>query len=145
MKSMFGAGIIVLIAAAVTVGQAGARQSQPEKALQDASAARLKSMASGDAAGWGKYTTDDFMVIGVDGAIRTKTDRMAEIKSAPNPAAAASTPSDQKWRMYGPSTAINTLQITVDGKPTRVTTVWVKQDGEWKAASVQLTTIAAGK
>jgi hypothetical protein len=32
---------------------------------------------------------------------------------------------------------------TVQGKPTRITTVWLKQGGVWKAASVQLTTIAA--
>jgi ketosteroid isomerase-like protein len=145
MKSIFTAGVMVVIVAAATMGQTATPQNQPEKALQDAAAARSKSMSSGDAEGWGKYTTDDFIVIEADGALKTKAQRMTEIKSTPNSPAGASTPTDQKWRMYGSSTAVSTLQISIDGKPTRVTSVWVKEQGEWKVASVQLTTIAAGK
>lgn len=145
MKSIFAAGVMVVIVAAVSIGQTATPQSQPEKALQDAAGARIKSMGSGDAEGWGKYTTDDFIVIQADGVVKTKAQRMTEIKSTPNSPAGASTPTDQKWRMYGSSTAVNTVQSSVDGKPTRITSVWVKQGGEWKVASVQLTTIAAGK
>jgi Domain of unknown function (DUF4440) len=143
MKSISATGVMVLIVAAAAMGQTAPPSSQPEKALQDAAAARLKSMSAGDAEGWGKYTTDDFIVIGADGTLKTKAQRMTEIKSTPNPP--AGTPSDQKWRMYGSSTAVSTAQAPLDGKPTRITTVWVKQQGEWKAASVQLTTITAGK
>jgi ABC-type transporter MlaC component len=145
MKSILAAGVVVVIVAAATMGQTAAPQSQPEKALQDAAAARVKSMTSGDAEGWGKYTTDDFIVIEADGTIKTKAQRMTEIKSTPNSPAGANPPTDQKWRMYGSSTAVSTMQGSIDGEPTRVTVVWVKQQGEWKVASVQLTTIAAGK
>jgi ABC-type transporter MlaC component len=145
MKSIFVAGVMVVIVAAASIGQTATAQSQPEKALQDAAVARIKSMSAGDAEGWGKYTTDDFIVIEADGAVKTKAQRMTEIKSTPNSPAGASTPSDQKWRMYGSSTAVSTVQSSIDGKPTRITSVWVKQGGEWKVASVQLTTIAAGK
>jgi ketosteroid isomerase-like protein len=145
MKSVFGAGIIVVMVAAATMGQTPT-PGQPEKALQDAMAARLKAISAGDAETWGKYTTDDFIVIEPDGAIKTKAQRMAEIKStSPSSAGGPGMPTDQKWRMYESSTAVSTMQTSIDGKPTRVTSVWVKQQGDWKAASVQLTTITAGK
>ncbi len=136
-------GITVLvIAASAVIPQAAMEQEAPDKALQDAASVRMKSMRSGDAEGWGKYTTDDFVVVGPDGAMKTKSQRMSEIKASPT---AASESTDQKWRAYGTSTAVSVAQASVEGKPTRITSVWVKQDGTWKVASVQLTTIAAGK
>jgi hypothetical protein len=120
-------------------------QGKPEMALLDASAARLKALGAGDGDTWGKYTTDDFRVVESDGALKTKAQRMNEIK-ATKESAAATAPSDQAlWRVYGPSTAIAVAHAPVDGKPTRITTVWVKQQGDWKVASVQLTTITAAK
>lgn len=138
MKSILAAGMLMML---ITTGQTAA-QGQPEKALQDAADARMKAMRSGDAEGWGKYTTDDFIVIEPDGTQKTKTQRMTEIKGTPS---TATQPTDQKWRAYGTDTAVSTATVTIDGKPTRVTSVWVKQGGPWKVASVQLTTVAAAK
>lgn len=140
MKSMLVIGMLMVAAAAVA--PAAAARPQADKALQDTAAARTKSMGSGDAAGWGKYTTDDFMVIEADGAVKTKAQRIAAIKATPT---AASDLTEQKWRMYGPATAVSTARGTINGKPTRITTVWVQQQNEWKVASVQLTNIAADK
>jgi ketosteroid isomerase-like protein len=137
MKSMLLIG--AFIAASAFAATAG---PQADKALQDAADARSKAMTSGDADGWGKYTTDDFIVIEADGTIKTKAQRLAEIKATPNP---PSNPTDQKVRMYGPATAVTTAQITYQGKPARVTSVWVQQQGQWKVASVQLTAIAPAK
>jgi hypothetical protein len=139
MKSMLVIGAFI-VAAAVTAVPAAVLQAPGDKALAAAAAARSKAMSSGDADGWGKYTTDDFIVVEADGGLKTKAQRLAEIKAAPTP---ASTPTDVKVRMYGPGTAVSTSQATVQGKPTRITTIWVQQDGVWKAASVQLTTITA--
>jgi hypothetical protein len=139
MKSILVIGALIVAAAATAVPGAVV-QAQGDKALQEAAAARSKAMSSGDADGWGKYTTDDFIVVEADGNMKTKAQRLAEIKAAPTP---ASTPTDVKVRTYGPATAVSTSQGTVQGKPTRITTVWVQQGGVWKAASVQLTTIVA--
>lgn len=128
----FGLGAVVAIAG----------QGEADKTLQDAAAARTKSMQSGDADGWGKYTTDDFVVIQADGTVKTKQQRLAEIKATPTP---ASDMTEQKWRTYGATTAISTARATIEGKPTRITTVWVKQPDGWRAASVQLTNITAAK
>jgi len=140
MRTILTAAMIVLASASVSYAQ-----GQPEKALQDAQAARSQAMRSGDGAGWGKYTTDDFMVIGADGVAKTKADRISEINASKptSPDTSSSTTPDQtKWRMYGPSTAIATVETTVEGKPTMITSVWVKQQGIWKVATVQLTNVS---
>jgi ketosteroid isomerase-like protein len=137
MKSVLAT---VILAFGLAAGVPIVGQGQPDKALQDAAEARTKSMQSGDAAGWGKYTTDDFVVIQANGVVKSKQQRLAEIKATPT---AASDMTEQKWRTYGSTTAISTARATIDGKPTRITTVWVKQPDGWQVASVQLTNIAS--
>jgi hypothetical protein len=78
MKSMLVIGAFI-VAAAVTAVPAAVLQAQGDKALEEAAAARSKAMSSGDAAGWGKYTTEDFIVVGPDGSMRNKAQRLAEI------------------------------------------------------------------
>jgi ketosteroid isomerase-like protein len=139
MKSIVLTGMMITF---VMAGQTAIAQGQPENALHEAFAARMKALESGDAEGWGKYTTDDFIVVQPDGTERTKAQRMSEIKVTPS---RSSADTEQKWRTYGPNTAISTALATIEGKPTRVTSVWVKQGGMWKVASVQLTTVTAAK
>jgi hypothetical protein len=137
MRTILSAAMIVLASASVSYAQA-----QPEKALLDAVAARSQAMTGGDGAGWGKYTTDDFMVIGTDGVAKTKAQRITEINAAKSsPSSAPSASPQPNWRMYGSTTAISTVQTTVEDKPTMITSVWVKQQGMWKVATVQLTTV----
>ena len=116
----------------------GLAQSDP--ALKKAADARQAAQWAGNAEQWGTYTTDDFLVTGADGVVKTKQQRMTEIAGHPitTPAVA---PTDDQWRSYG-STAIRTSAVTINGKPTRLTTVWVKQQGGWKVAAVQLTNVA---
>ena len=113
---------------------------QSDPTLKKAADARQAAQWAGNAEEWGKYTTDDFLVTGADGVVKTKQQRMTEIAGHPitTPAVA---PTDDQWRSYG-STAIRTSAVTINGKPTRLTTVWVKQQGGWKVAAVQLTNVA---
>jgi Domain of unknown function (DUF4440) len=114
--------------------------AQSDPTLKKAADARQAAQRAGNAEEWGKYTTDDFLVTGADGVVKTKQQRMTEIAGHPitTPAPA---PTDDKWRVYG-TTAIRTSAATINGKPTRLTTVWVKQQGDWKVAAVQLTNVA---
>lgn len=138
MRTIFTAAVMMALASA----SVSFAQAQPEKALQDAQTARTAAMRSGDGAGWGKYTTDDFMVVGADGTARTKAERISEINATKSsPPAAPSTQPETKWRMYGATTAIATSQTSVADKPTMITSVWVKQQGVWKVATVQLTNL----
>jgi ketosteroid isomerase-like protein len=132
------------LAACLTVSTAFAQSNPPDPDLKKVVGALAAAQRAGDDQTWGRYTTDDFLVVEPDGVVKTKSERMAEIKgrtqqgAAPAPTAPA--PTEDKWRMYG-TTAIRTLRTTIDNRPTRVTMVWVKQSGDWKAASVHLSTI----
>ncbi len=123
---------------AVVLPFVGFGQSDPT--LKKAVDARRAAQSAGNTEEWGKYTTDDFLVTEADGVVKTKQQRMTEIAGHPitTPAAA---PTDDKWRVYG-TTAIRTNSVAINGKPTRGTTVWVKEQGVWRVSAVQLTNIA---
>ena len=130
--------LAVALCLAVVLPILGFGQSDPT--LKKAVDARQAAQWAGNAEEWGKYTTDDFLVTGADGVVKTKQQRMTDIAGHPITTPAAS-PTDDKWRHYG-TTAIRTSSVVINGKPTRLTTVWVKQQGAWKVAAVQLTNIA---
>jgi Domain of unknown function (DUF4440) len=130
--------LAVALCLAVVLPIPGFGQSDPT--LKKAVDARQAAQWAGNAEEWGKYTTDDFLVTGADGVVKTKQQRMTEIAGHPITTPAPS-PTDDKWRQYG-TTAIRTSSVVINGKPTRLTTVWVKQQGVWKVAAVQLTNIA---
>lgn len=92
----------------------------------------------GNAEEWGKYTTDDFLLTFTDGSVTTKQRRMSMIAGHPTPAIARV---DEKWRIYG-TTAILTGEQVIFGKRTRLTAVWVREQGVWKVAAVQFTIVA---
>ena len=131
------------LALAVCIGLlfAAPAAGQSSPALKKASEARSAAMRAGNAKEWGRYTTEDFSVTGADGVVKTKQQRMSEIDGHP---LTGSTPArtDDRWRQYG-NTFVETWQADANGKPTRYTTVWVKEGRNWKVAAVQLTTIAA--
>ena len=109
--------------------------------LKAASAARNAAMRAGNGKVWAKYTTDDFMVTGVNGVVKNKQERVAEIEGHPLTGTAVP-PTDEKWRSFG-NTVVYTGTITsADNKPQRITTVWVKQGKMWKVAAVQVTAVA---
>jgi len=127
--SVFG----LFLVAAVAYGQS------PPPDLQKAVEARDAARRAGDEQGWGRYTTDDFVLVVPTGTVSTKAERMAAIKG--NKATTAPPQqSDHKWRIYG-DTAIETFVQNTEGGPTRFTGVWVKQAGIWKTASVHQTLI----
>lgn len=129
------AALVVSLSASTVLAQSTA----PDPDLRKAADARTAAQRGGDEQTWGRYTTDDFLVTGIDGVVKTKAQRMTEIKGNKLPNAPA--PADEKWRTYG-TTAIHTNQQTINGAPTRLTTVWVKQNGAWKVAAVHLSTVA---
>src|SRR5687767_11809715 len=66
--------------------QAGNKAS--DSALQSAMDARQKAIESRNAAEWGKYTADDFVLITADGTMQTRAERMkmlATNTNKPNP------------------------------------------------------------
>lgn len=110
----------------------------PPPDLQKAIDARAAAQFAGDEQGWARYTTDDFMAVSTDGVVATKADRMAAIKG--NKVATPTPPTEQKFRIYG-DTVIQTFVGGGAAGPTRFTSIWVKQNGTWKVASVHGTTV----
>ena len=109
--------------------------------LKAAAAARNAALRAGNSKVWAKYTTADFMVTGINGGVKNKQERMAEIEgrvqgSTPVP------PTDEKWRTYGNTVIYTASTTSVDNKPQRITTVWVKQAGTWKVAAVHQSAVA---
>jgi ketosteroid isomerase-like protein len=132
MRVLTLATVLVLFASGVSA------QSVPAD-LQKAIEARGQTLRTADADAWGRLTTDDFVVINPDGTVVTKKQRMEQIKaSKPNPTPGKS--SEQQTRVYGDAAVLTNLQEGNQG-PTRFTTVWVKQNGQWKVASVQQTRV----
>ncbi|MGI8499362.1 MAG: nuclear transport factor 2 family protein [Gemmatimonadaceae bacterium] len=131
MRASLGLCLLVALASPVV--------AQPNAALKAADKARTAALDDGNAKVWGKYTTEDFLVIGADGSVKTKQQRFAEIDGHPRTQKA--TASDERWRVYGGAAVHTSLSEIAGGKPTRNTAVWVKDHGTWKTASVQLTTV----
>src|SRR5437870_12090478 len=83
---------------AVVLPIVGFGQSDP--ALKKAADSRQAAQWAGNAEEWGKYTTDDFLVTGADGVVKTKQQRMTEIAGHPITTPAL-TPTDDKWCVCG--------------------------------------------
>ncbi len=135
-------GLGLFLLSGFAVGIAAPARAQSDASLKAADNARGAAGRAGDAKSWAKYTTDDFTVIGVDGTVSSKQERMAGI--AGHPRTADLPKKDEHWRTYGATTAIQTFwrePATSNEKPARATTVWVKQHGTWKVASVVISEI----
>jgi len=117
---------------------ATALAAQPSAALKKAFDARNAAVWSGNGKEWAKYATDDYSMTIPNGTMITKQQRVAEIEGHPLKAAA---PTDLRWREYGDA-AIETSQVTPQGKPARLIVVWVKQGKHWKVAAAQFTPIS---
>ena len=101
--------------------------------LQEAMRVRDQSVAKADAATWDHLTTDDFTVVTADGALMTKAERLAQLKTQkpmmPVP------PQQVGIKHYG-DVFVRRLR-TGD---VWVLDVWVKDAGGWRVAAVQVTT-----
>ena len=131
---------ILSLASALMLFASGVSAQSVPADLQKAIDARGQAPLTADAEAWGRYTTDDFVLINADGAVLTKKQRMEQIKAnKPNPTPAK--PSEVQTRVYGDAAIVTNLLEGNQG-PTRFTTVWVKQNGQWRVASVQQTRLA---
>jgi hypothetical protein len=83
---------------------------------------------------------DDFVTISPSGQLRTKTERMAEIKgnkvTTPRPKS-----SDLRLRVHGDTVVRTERQDLSTAGAVLLTEVWVKQSGTWKVTHVQFTPV----
>ena len=125
-------------------GRAGNVEEQIKTLQEEGRQAALK----GDTSFLEKYLADDYIGVGGDGRVFTKTESIQRRKSG----AVKIESIDElalKIRMYGDTAVVNSLASVrgiIDGKPltgdSRATFVWVKQKGIWKEVAFQLTPVA---
>ena len=107
--------------------------------LEAAMDARARSERERDADTFGRLTTDNFVLITATGQMVDKAARLAQLTTGRPRTEAVS--GAERVRMFGENTAIRTRLATRDGTEVRITTVWVKEDGQWKVASTQVTAV----
>jgi len=115
--------------------QAKTRQEVIDPDLQKAIGARAHAEHSRDIETFNRMTTDDFTLTNERGEVITKPERIERLKAGQRQAQAQS---DEQIRFYG-NAALRTRRLTLEGKPVRMLTVWVKQNGQWKVAATQIT------
>ena len=99
--------------------------------------ARAERERDGDA--FARLTTDNFLLINTRGEILDKAARVAQVREGQPRFEAV--PTAERVRVFG-DTAIRTrLAKRPDGTEVRFTTVWVREDGQWKVASTQSTRV----
>ena len=109
-----------------------------DPALEAAMHDRARSERERDVEAFTRLTTDDFVLINIRGETLDRNARIAQIREGRPRIEAVS--AGERVRMYG-DTAIRTRLATREDAEVRITTVWVKQDGQWKVASTQVTPV----
>ena len=126
-------GRILRLAFTLSCLTPGSIAAQVPAELQEAMQARDQAVAKVDAATWDRLTADDFTVVGQDGILMTKAERLAQFKT------------------QSPTTAMPHLQEQIkhysDVFVRRfrrgdlwILDVWVKDAGGWRVAAVQVST-----
>ena len=125
-----------------------ARVAQPADATQ-ALTSQVRTyfvdMGSGNIAGIERTLAADYIVIGGDGKLETRAERVAWLRSNVKDLADI-TPSELLVRLYGNMGIVTGLvEIALDGSAPpireRFTQVWVIESGAWKMVTGQITVV----
>ena len=112
-----------------------AAQVPPE--LREAMRARDEAVAKADTAAWDRLTADDFTVVGADGTLLTKAERLAQFttQQATTPAPAQ----QEQIRHYSDVFVRRAPRQVRDAGAAWVLDIWVKDAKGWRVAAVQVT------
>jgi hemin uptake protein HemP len=121
----------VLVSSNASAQVSGAKAKDP--ALQAVIDARQKAITERNATEWAKYTADNFMLISSDGTMQSRSERMTAVAANTNKPNSVVMDSVQ---LFGPDAAV-TIQhnMNVTTGNMRITTFWIRQAGQWKAAT----------
>lgn len=120
-------------------------QDNTEQELKKASDANITAFLHGDVVALQNQYTDDYYRTGATGKVSGKVDLLKDVADHKQRLADLQL-SDRVFRVYG-DTAVETGELTAkyqrDGKEqeSRYTAVWRKQNGTWKKAVYQVTSL----
>ena len=127
--------LTLLLAGVLSASATWAQAQELEPAFEQAMEARSAARVAKDGEGWGRYTTDDFVVIGATGDILSKSQRIAAINRGEN-TDPNNAPREENVRRHG-----DTVVVTATSATDHITNVWVKENNRWLVAHVQFTRI----
>jgi len=135
---------VCLLVATLALARGGNVEQQVTALNDEVAQAYLK----GDTSALEKYFADDVTIIHSDGKLITKAEEIENFKSGALKFESIDV-HERKLRVYG-DTAVASLLASIkgtsNGKPfsgdIRNTRVWVKQMGNWKVVSFQITRVA---
>jgi ketosteroid isomerase-like protein len=108
--------------------------------LEAAMHERARAERDGDVESFARLTADNFVLINARGQLLDKNARVAQVTTgAPRTEAVSGA---ERVRMFGDGTAIRTRLATRPDGEVRITTIWVKEDGQWRVASAHVTRVA---
>jgi hypothetical protein len=138
--------ITLLLAASAAYGQEGNSTAEQVKVLHEQG---RQAALNADTTFFQKYLADDYVGVLGDGSMVTKDQRIQMVKSGAIKYEVIDE-RDLKLRVYENATIVDVLasvKMIVNGKPVngdqRATFVWVKQHGDWKEVSSQVTRMAS--
>jgi len=138
----------LLIAAVVVVAASSVFAQDVQEQLKKMEMDRAAAVVKADVATLDKTTSDDYVLINMNGRMTGKSEMIAGFKSGQSKLTSEEL-SDLKVRVYG-NTAVITGKADVKGTlggtdatgQILFTRVWVKKDGRWQSTSLQQTRAA---
>ena len=138
----------LLIAAVVVVAASSVFAQDVQEQLKKMEMDRAAAVVKADVATLDKTTSDDYVLINMNGRMTGKSEMIAGFKSGQSKLTSEEL-SDLKVRVYG-NTAVITGKADVKGTlggtdatgTILFTRVWVKKDGRWQSTSLQQTRAA---
>jgi ketosteroid isomerase-like protein len=141
-RTLFIAALTLVLSASV-FAQAGGTEQMILDLEKQARAAAVR----GDASFLEGHATDDYMATNPRGAVRSRADAIADLKSGALKYTGLDA-DDLRVRVYGDTAIVtghSSVKGTLNGEDIsgdyRVTRVWVKQSGQWKLAAFQSTRV----
>ncbi|MBC8086613.1 MAG: nuclear transport factor 2 family protein [Phycisphaerae bacterium] len=137
--------VMFVVAVCFASAKLDAQPTDAESVIARRVQAYFSAMGTGELATIERALAPDYLVIGGDGKLETRAERLAWLRG--NTASlVAITPTQLRVRAYGNS-AVATGLVTIPADATgpavneRFTQVWIQRDGVWRMVSGQITII----
>ena len=151
MKRIIATAALLAAATSFAAAQTPDKPAQPaapagaEQELTQLSDQYIAALKGGDAAALERIWADDLTFVNAGGAVQTKAQRLADIKSGANKFDSLDA-AERTWRVYGDAavmTSLSTIKGQYGGQAVngqfRVTQVFARRGGVWQIVAIHMT------
>ena len=153
MKPLLLAGLISFVALPLALSQtpSSAETKTAEQEVRQMIEKYRTALMKGDTAALERIWADDYTFINASGAVVTKAERLANLKSGATNLGTIESDPDIKIRVYGGDTAVAISRVTIKGQYSGKATsgqfqasiVWAKTPTGWKLVCNQITPVTS--